>query len=185
MRRFLLIAVLIAAAGLDVFGATLAGVTMPDSVSVSGRTLVLNGMGLRTRFLFRVYVGGLYLDQKSADATAILERDAPMRIVMHFLRGVSKDQIVEASAEALEDNAPDALETHKVEFDRLLAALDSVEEGGVLTFTYVPGTGTTFTIGNTDMLTIPGHPFARALFSSWLGPRPPSASLKRGLLGQR
>jgi hypothetical protein len=184
MRRCLLSAVIVFATGLEVLGATLAGVTMPDSLTVAGRTLVLNGMGLRTRFLLRVYVGGLYLDEKSGDANAILQRDAPKRIVMRFLRGVSKQQIVEASAEALEDNAPDALQTLKAEFDRLLAALEPVEDGSVLTFTYVPGTGTTFTIGNQDKLTIQGQPFARALFASWIGPRPPSSSLKRGLLGQ-
>ena len=53
-----------------------------------------------------------------------------------------------------------------------------------MTFTYIPGIGTTLAIRDQDKLTIPGHPFARAMFAAWLGPKPPSRSLKKGLLGQ-
>jgi hypothetical protein len=50
--------------------------------------------------------------------------------------------------------------------------------------TYVPGTGTRLTVKGNDKLTIPGQPFAKALFTIWLGPNPPNSDLKKGLLGQ-
>ena len=52
----------------------LAGVTLADQVTVEGRTLVLNGMGLRQATILRVhvYVGGLYLEARSADASQIM-----------------------------------------------------------------------------------------------------------------
>ena len=42
---------------------TLAGVTLPDTAQVAGKDLVLNGLGLRKKFVIKVYVGGLYLPQ--------------------------------------------------------------------------------------------------------------------------
>jgi hypothetical protein len=53
-----------------------------------------------------------------------------------------------------------------------------------MVFTYVPGTGTTFAINGTQKLTIAGPAFGPVLFSVWLGPKPPNADLKKGMLGQ-
>lgn len=48
--------------------ASVAGVTLPDTATVGSTRLVLNGLGLRTKFVLKVYVAGLYLPQKSSDA---------------------------------------------------------------------------------------------------------------------
>src|SRR5271167_4066463 len=88
--------------------ATLAGVTLPDTIQVRGTPLVLNGMGLRTKYMVKVYVAGLYLEQKSSDPDAIIKSDATKRIVMQFLHGARKSQMVDAFNESFTDNAPDA-----------------------------------------------------------------------------
>jgi len=163
---------------------TLNGITLPDAAQVGNSTLLLNGMGLRTKYLVKVYVAGLYLPQKSSDANAILKGDSPKRLVMHFVRDVSKSQIADGFSEGFEKNSPDAAKTLKPDVDRFLAALDSVSDGQEMIFTYVPGAGTTLTIAGHDKLTIAGHPFSELLFSVWLGPKPPNTSLKSGLLGQ-
>ena len=51
-------------------------------------------------------------------------------------------------------------------------------------FTYVPGTGTTFALNGQEKLTIAGPAFGPVLFSVWLGPKPPNADMKKGMLGQ-
>ena len=162
----------------------LAGVTLPDTVQVGGRTLVLNGLGLRKKFMVKVYVAGLYLEQKSSDAGAILKADAPKRIVMHFVRGVTKNQIIDAFSESFENNTPGAKQTMKAEIDQFLGALDSVNDGDEMFLTYLPGTGTTVAINGKEKLTIATPSFAPVLFSVWLGPRPPNAEVKDGLLGR-
>jgi Chalcone isomerase-like len=53
-----------------------------------------------------------------------------------------------------------------------------------MVFTYVPGTGTPFAINGKDKLTIAGPAFGQAIYSVWLGPKPPTSSLKKGMLGQ-
>ena len=43
---------------LSLQASTLAGITMPETVQVGSTPLVLNGMGLRTKFMVKVYVAG-------------------------------------------------------------------------------------------------------------------------------
>jgi hypothetical protein len=164
--------------------ATLAGVTLPDTAQVGGTALTLNSLGLRTKFAVKVYVAGLYLEQKSSDPSAIIKADAPKRIVMQFVRAVTKNQMTDAFDESSNDNTPDAKKTMKADIDRLLGAFDPIKEGDQMVFTYIPGTGTTLAINGKDKLTIAGGAFGQMLFSVWLGPKPPNAGLKKGILGQ-
>ena len=185
-KTVLLLAVFlfVAASTLNLQASSLAGVTLPDTAQVGGKTLVLNGLGLRTKFMVKVYVAGLYLEQKSSDPDAIIKADAPKQIVMKFVHSASKSQMADAFDESFSNNTPDAKKTMKADIDRLLAALEPVKEGDQMVFTYVPGTGTTLTINGKDKLTIAGPAFGPVLFSVWLGPKPPNANLKKGILGQ-
>jgi hypothetical protein len=164
--------------------ASLAGVTLPDTAQVGSTTLVLNGLGLRTKFTVKVYVAGLYLQQKSSDSSAIIKADAPKRIVMQFVHSASKEQMTDAFDEGFKDNTPDAGKTMKPDIDNFLAALEAVKNGDQMVILYVPGTGTTLDINGTKKLTIPGSAFGQVLFSVWLGPKPPTTDLKKGILGQ-
>jgi len=163
---------------------SLAGVTLPDSVRVAGSTLQLNGMGLRKKFVVKIYVAGLYVERKSSDAGAILKSEAPKRIVMQFLHGASKGQMTDAFVESFNNDAPEAKKTVQADIDRFLAALEPVKEGDQMVFTYLPGAGTTFAVNGRDKLTIATPNFAAVLFSVWLGPKPPNEEMKKGLLGQ-
>ena len=59
---------------------TIEGVTLPATLKVEEKDLVLNGGGLREKYFLDLYVGGLYLVSKSTDADAIIAADAPMAI---------------------------------------------------------------------------------------------------------
>ena len=165
IRTFLVPLVSVITLTSQLLGGTLAGVTLPDTVQIGGRTLVLNGLGLRKKYMVKVYVAGLYLAQKSSDPGAILKEDVPKRIVMHFVRGVSKNQIVDAFKESFENNTPDAKPTMQSEIDQFLGSLDSVNDGDEMLLTYVPGTGTTVAIRGKEKLTIAAPTFAPVLFS--------------------
>jgi hypothetical protein len=182
--KSLAVVLFVAASMFDVDAATLAGVSLPDTVQVGSTTLVLNGVGLRKKFVIKVYVAGLYLEQKSSNSDAIMKADARKRIVMQFLHGASKSQIADAFDESFSNNAPDAKKTLKPDIDRFLGALEAVKEGDQMVFTYVPAMGTTFAINGKEKLTIAHPAFAPVLLSVWLGPKPPNADLKKGMLGQ-
>jgi hypothetical protein len=183
MRKALLALACVCGLSIPVVAATLAGVTLPDSVTVGNQTLVLNGMGLRTKMFFKVYVGGLYLEKKSGDAGAIIQSDAAKRVVMEFIYGeVTRDQMVESFTDGFKANAPN---TPKAQVDQFLGALEAMKKGEQMVVTYVPGAGTTLAIRGKDKLTMAGLPFAQAVFSVWLGPKPPTSDLKKGMLGGR
>ena len=183
-RRIALFLICILTSTLELHAGTLAGVTLPDIAQVAGKTLVLNGMGIRTKFMVKVYIAGLYLEQKSSDPAAIIKADAPKQIVMKFVHGASKSQMSDAFEESFNDNSPGAAKALKPDIDRLLNALDAVKVGDQMVFTYVPGTGTTMTINGQDKLTISDPAFGQLIMSVWLGRKPPNADLKKGLLGQ-
>jgi hypothetical protein len=164
------------------YAAELAGATLPDTLSVGDKTLKLNGLGLRKKAMFKVYVGGLYLESSSKDAGVILASDQAKAIRMHFLRDLTKAQLVEAFQEGFEANAKDKA-GQKAAFDKMLALVPDVKEGETLTFTYLPGKGTTLQVGNKELGVSTGKGFADAVFSIWLGPKPPSDDLKTGMLG--
>ena len=58
-----------------------------------------------------------------------------------------------------------------------------MSKGQRLRFVHKPGAGVSVDVNGTVKGTIAGEDFARALLSIWLGPRPPNAELKAGLLG--
>lgn len=163
---------------------TLKGVTMDDSIEVEGQKLVLNGMALRKKFIFKVYVAGLYIPQKETDAEKILKADRMRRCVMHWLRSVGKDKINGGWYDGLEDNTPNHSPELKKQFDTLAGMMEDVKEADLIVFTYIPGKGTEVSVKGKVKGVIEGKAFADALFACWIGPEPgPGESFKEDLLG--
>jgi hypothetical protein len=162
--------------------AQLEGATLADTLKAGDKTLKLNGLGLRKKAMFKVYVGGLYLESPSKDAGAILASDQAKAIRLHFLRDLTKAQLVEAFQEGFEANAKDKA-AQKAAFDKILALVPDVKAGSTLTFTYLPGKGTTLQLADKDLGVFEGKGFADAVFSIWLGSKPPSEDLRKGMLG--
>jgi hypothetical protein len=160
----------------------LEGATLADTVKAGDKTLKLNGLGLRKKAVFKVYVGGLYLESPSKDANAILASDQAKAIRLYFLRDLTKAQLVEAFQEGFEANAKDKA-AQKAAFDKMLALIPDVKTGSTLAFTYLPGKGTTLQVADKDLGVFEGKGFADAVFSIWLGSKPPSEDLKKGMLG--
>ena len=159
-----------------------AGVNFPTTVDTGGKMLTLNGAGIRTRYFFKVYAMGLYLEQPSTDAVAILGADSVRRAELHMLRSVPAAEMGNAVAEAIYANAGGTAAALKDRVERLKAMFPSAEQGEVITFTYVPGQGTVVAAKGKTVGTIEGKDFADALFAAWIGSSPVDSSLKQALL---
>ncbi|HWA59674.1 MAG TPA: chalcone isomerase family protein [Gemmatimonadales bacterium] len=162
---------------------TISGVVLPENIEVAGKTLVLNGAALRKKAIFKVYVAALYVATKSQSADAILAEDEPRRMVMHFVRNVDKDKICDAWNDGLKDNTPNAGDDVKKEFADLCGLMADIKDGEEMTFTYVPGNGTTVVVAGQEKGTVGGRDFAGALLRCWIGPKPgPGEGFKKNLL---
>ncbi len=182
MKRFaVLCAVVMASAS---FAGELKGVKMPDSVTVAGKELKLNGLGLRRKLVFNVYVGGLYLENKSSDPSAILSADAVRRVDMMMMRNLDKGAIVDAIKNGVAKNSPSQVEALKERLEKFAAVIPDLKEGQQLTIVYVPGKGTHVEGSGVAEFNAPGKDFADAIFQVWLGKAPVDEDLKSGMLGK-
>jgi hypothetical protein len=161
----------------------LAGVTMPDTQTVDGKTVKLNGLGLRKKAFFKVYVAGLYLESPSKDGATVISADEIKSIRLHMLRDLKSQQITDAIRDGFERNSKAALPTLQERLTKLGTMIPDAADGDEIHLTYEPGKGTRVTARGTDRGTIEGRDFADALFSVWLGPNPVQDDLKKALLG--
>jgi len=182
MRRVMILVLAVALAAPALMAGELAGVTLPDQVTVAGTTLQLNGMGVRKKLWIKVYVGGLYLEKKTQDANEALDMAGPKRMVMHFLtKKATKKRMDAAWDEGFEKNAPGV---SKVKIEKFKNLMGDMHPGDVVILDYVPGEGTHVIVNDKEMGVIESDDFARGLFAIYLGPEPPTEDLKNGLLGK-
>jgi hypothetical protein len=185
MKKVAIALIALLAAG-PAAAAELAGVTLPDQATAGGKSLTLNGLGLReaTVLMVDVYVAGLYVEEKTSDAAAILQPDRTKQVVMRFMRSVGKEKLAEAWTEGFQKNAGDKAAAVADGLATLNGAMADVKKGDIVSLTYVPESGTTVTVKGRDAAVISGEDFQRILFSIWLGSSPPNVGLREGLLGR-
>ena len=160
-----------------------AGVKVADTSVAEGKTLKLNGAGLRTRLMFKVYVAGLYLETPSKDAAGVVAADQVKRIELSILRSLKGSQVSEAIEEGFEKNSKSQMPALRARLADLEKMIPDVAKGDVIALTYAPGKGTVVAVRGAENGVIPGKDFGDALFSVWLGANPVQEDLKTKLLG--
>jgi Chalcone isomerase-like len=164
------------------------GVKLEPTAQVGGAALQLNGAGVRTRAIFKVYVAGLYVPAKSNSAATLLGQKGPRRMALTMLRNVDADSFAGPLNEGLKNNHSEAQVTaFKPQIDAMnvaLKAIDEAKKGDTLHFEYLPESGTRITVnGQQKGPSIAGEDFYTAMLRIWLGDKPADGDLKKGLLG--
>lgn len=166
--------------------ATLAGVTLPDSLPVEGQTLALNGIALRSLTIFnvKVYVAGLYLARPSHDAQQILASPGPKAIMLQFLHSGSKAEVEKEYRLGEANNCGDGScdPADKGDFERLIAAAPAVKPGDTSTYIFT-GKGVRVLANNVQIAEFANKDLALRLLSGFIGAHPPSEDLRQHLLG--
>jgi hypothetical protein len=167
--------------------AELAGVFVKDQVTAeNGQSLVLNGMGLREKLWIDLYVGSLYLVNKSDNVTEILSAPHAMRIQIDIVhKEIAKKKLLKAWREGFEKNqSKEMLGKLQAGIDQFYTYFDqNVVAKDQYILDYIPGKGTTVIKNDTLLGLIPGEDFKNALMEIWLGNFPADKKLKRGMLG--
>jgi hypothetical protein len=186
MRRSLLPALVWSWLASNAVAATLDGATLPDSYTVDGQSLVLNGIGLRTLTIFNIkaYVAGLYLPRPSHDAGQILGSPATRVILLKFIRAASKARVETQYRAGETANCGDGGcdPSDQGDFERLIAAAPAVNAGDTSTYVF---TAKAVRVFANDRLIgdFANRDLAYRLLAGFIGDHPPSQELRRHLLG--
>jgi hypothetical protein len=170
------------------------GTEYPDRISVETpagpETLVATGAGLREKTVMKVDVYTIvsYVPEAAtlgaAPAAAIMALDAPKRLQMDLRRGFSREKLVGAFVESIEQNYADRsafaadLETFLAYFQR------DAQKDDRIVFAYLPQVGLTTSLNGEVKGVIGNFAFVQALWSVWFGERPVDGQLARALVAQ-
>ena len=165
-----------------------AGVKFEDTATVNGQPLKLNGAGLRTKVIFKVYALGLYLPEKKTSAADIQAAQGARRIQIVSLRDLSSQDFGDAFMKGLNANTDAAERTRLLPqtktFGEMFATIPGLKKGDVLLVDWVPGTGTVCTLNGKKIgETVPNVAFYNAILRIWIGGEPADSDLKPKLLG--
>jgi hypothetical protein len=164
------------------------GIKLDDSAKVAGKDLKLNGAGLRTRAMFKIYAIGLYLPKKETTPEAVLASAGPRRVTIVMMRDISGDDFGQAFMAGINANTDKAekskIVTQLVKFGEIFANHPGLKKGDTLTNDWVPDKGMVMEINGKPISDpIPDLVFFNALLKIWLGDKPADADLKPRLLG--
>ncbi|MEM7314382.1 MAG: chalcone isomerase family protein [Planctomycetota bacterium] len=157
---------------------------MPVSMKIGNTPLILNGSGVRTKSFLQLYQAGLYLPQKSKNASEIVNSDVPMSIRLEITsRFVSQSKMLTALNEGFVNSTGGKVAQLKNEIEQFRACFsDKLVMGDILQMTYTPGVGTAVSKNGKAKGVIKGLPFKQAMFGIWLSAKPADKTLKQAML---
>jgi hypothetical protein len=164
------------------------GIKFEDVNKVGGKELKLNGAGMRTKLVIKVYAAGLYLPEKKTAVADILKLEGPRRVTLVMARDIASEDLGKAFMDGINENL-DKAEKAKIvgqiaKFGEMFASIDAIKKGDTLHMDWIPGTGTVCELNGKRI----GEPvsdvnFYNAVLRIWLGDKPVDRSLKPALLG--
>lgn len=166
---------------------TINDVTLPATLKAGESSVTLNGGGIRKKLFFKLYVGGLYLTNKSSDAAGIIKADEAMAVKLQITSGmISSENMSEAINEGFENSTGGNTAPLKEKISKFVDTFKKSEivEGNVFDIVYVPGVGVQSYKNGKLQSTIEGLDFKKALFGIWLSDKPADDDLKKAMLGK-
>lgn len=153
------------------------GFQFSDAISLAGRQLVLNGVGLRSIFIMKVFLGALYVPERSRDPATLMAQTGPRRLAMRMLIDMSPERLLRS----LESNERRAAPVAGLETALMTVGL--VPKGAGLDIDLIDGVVHFAVNGQARGSIRDGDQVFAAMLRAWLGERPIERDLKLGLLG--
>ncbi|MCG2585216.1 chalcone isomerase family protein [Massilia sp. TS11] len=190
LRHWFAALALSAASGLASAAVSVGDAKFEDTAKVAGKELKLNGAGMRTRLIIKVYAAGLYLPEKKSNPADIQKLEGPRRVTLIMQRDISSEDFGAAFMKGLKENT-DRAETTKIlsqtmAFGEMFQSIPGVKKGDVLHLDWIPGQGTICELNGKKIgETLPDVAFYNAVLRIWIGEKPVDSSLKPALLGEK
>lgn len=185
MKRNLIIVILTALMSVSAMAVNIAGIDIKENFIAADKKMILNGAGIRKKLFFKLYVGSLYLPEKTMDAVAVVKGKENMTIELNITsRLITSGKLKQALEEGFSTVETEKMELikDKLEIFTRIFQDGEVERGDVFTFNYIDEKIETYKNGE-HLLTTEGQDFKEALFGIWLGDRAIDKNLKTEMLG--
>lgn len=160
-------------------------VTLPNELNAGADKLILNGGGIREKFMLDLYIGALYLPAKSKDPHKIINSDQAMAVRLHIVSGfVTNSKMEEAMRDGFKNSMGGNSSPLKKEIDDIVNAFsEKIQVGDIYDLIYTPTNGVQILKNGKLKIIIKGLTFKKALFGIWLCNNPADEDLKKGMLG--
>lgn len=167
----------------------LAGVKLTYSLELRGKTVQLNGAGIRHRATFKIYTAGLYLVSKAATPEDVLASHGPKRIAITILPDINAEELGRLFVRGVEDNSSrgdlSALIPGLMRVSQIFSEQKQLKKGDAFEIDWIPSIGTVITIKGVEQDDpIKEVAFYNAVLRIWLGSAPADGKLKEALLGR-
>ena len=168
--------------------ATMEGLQFEDQAKLASRELKLNGLGIRSIFIFKAYVAGLYLSEKASTSQEALQQSGPIRLQLRMLMEIGAPDIKKALVDGMRKNVSEtewqAMQDRVAQFSRTIESVGTARVGDTITLDFIPERGMTLAVNEvTKGSPIRGQDFYNAMLAIFVGDDPVDTRLKRGLLG--
>ena len=156
----------------------------PAETSYAGKALTLNGYGLCEWGLlgFNLYRAGLYVENTSNDADTLLAVDQTMLIYQHFVRKLSESQLQDAFRASVRYQIGEDSELEP-QLQALLNWMVDVRKGDAMAFVVDENQHLVGYLNGEPMGKIETPEFGKLFIQLYLGSKPPTEALKKGMLG--
>jgi hypothetical protein len=180
-------AAMLAACSLPAYAAEVGGIKFPETVTVAGQELKLNGAGVRHKLVFKVYALGFYLQDKKSTVAEVLAASGPRRIRIMPMRDLTSDDFGMAFMKGLNENVGPEERTKLLPqtkaFGEMFAQFPGLKKGDELIVDWTPGVGSQATLNGKKVgEVLPDLAFFNAIMRIWIGDKPADAALKPKLL---
>lgn len=182
MKRLLLMAGCLLLLSGNAWALKVYDINLPETTTVSGQTLQLNGYGLRKKFFFKIYLGSLYTGKKGTSTEQVLNQPGAKLIRMDFIyHKVEREKIIEAFAEGFEKNAPELAEQSSVK--QFLTLFDADFKAGDRVNLTITAAGVSARHNGRELGSVQSTELGRGVLLIYLGKKPADDDMKEGMLG--
>lgn len=159
---------------------------MPETLTVGGTSLRLNGQTVHTVSFLRIkaFAVGLYLETGSDNYMQLVTSAQVKHIRARFFRSVGKERLARTWSKQIRESCQSHCNELATVTERLEQAFEDVSSGDLLEFTVYPNRLSISVRGQLKD-SIPSAAMAAAMLAAWIGPRPLDEEVRSELLGNR
>ncbi len=186
MKKIILTLIVLSIGLVSYAQVVISGVRLPAELNFEEKTLFLNGGGLRQKLWIDLYVGGLYLPERTNSSRRIIEADQVQAIRLQIVsRLITSEKMKKAIDEGMQkstggNTGPLA---DKIESFKSFFSIEEIVKGDLFDIVYFPDKGVVVYKNEKLVGVVDGLRFKQALWGIWLGDEPADKDLKEGMLG--